>query len=229
MQRLLNTAEAARFLRVSQASIRRWADSGQLPASRVGGRRERRFREADLVAFMDRSSGNGGAVFIGGVQVPVPGHVACFYSTDEGRLRLSVPFLVEGISAGQPCILVTKGRVVSAYAKALGDVRGKLDVMAFKGSTADAAIVEWESRLSETVAGGATLIRVVGEMATEREMFGSEDEMLRYEEAFEVMCRRYPVVVMCQYDAREFNGVALVRALKAHPDLFDLRIGSFLN
>src|SRR2546421_7406212 len=53
---LLNTAEAARFLRVSQASIRRWSDSGLLQAQRVGRRRERRFRESDLATFVDRST-----------------------------------------------------------------------------------------------------------------------------------------------------------------------------
>src|SRR2546423_10229854 len=53
---LLNTAEAARFLRVSQASIRRWSDSGLLQAQRVGRRRERRFRESDLATFIDRST-----------------------------------------------------------------------------------------------------------------------------------------------------------------------------
>ena len=37
---LLNTEEAARFLRVSEASIRRWSDAGLLPARRVGRRRE---------------------------------------------------------------------------------------------------------------------------------------------------------------------------------------------
>ncbi len=56
-------------------------------------------------------------------------------------------------------------------------------------------------------------------MMSEREMFISEEEMLCYEEAFEVMCRRYPVVVICKYDVRQCDGVALLRALKAHPDL----------
>ena len=72
------------------------------------------------------------------------------------------------------------------------------------------------------------MIRIVGEMMSEREMFISEEEMLCYEEAFEVMCRRYPVVVICQYDVRQFDGVALLRALKAHPDLFS-RMGTLLN
>jgi hypothetical protein len=102
-------------------------------------------------------------------------------------------------------------------------------VVAFKGGTAAEAIAEWEQKLSEYVAEGATVIRLVGEMKAERTMFNSEEEMLRYEEAFQLMSKRYPVAVICQYDVREFNGLALVRALKAHPDMFQLRFGAFLN
>jgi excisionase family DNA binding protein len=228
---MLNTAEAARFLRVSQASIRRWADSGRLPASRVGGRRERRFKESDLVAFMDHSSNRrGGAANIGGAQVSAPGHLASFYSSDEGGMRLSIPFFADGLRQGQPCILVAGKAVASRYTTALNPKPGdSFTAAVFAGGTAAGAIAEWERRLSELVAGGATLIRVVGEMASEREMFDSEEEMLRYEEAFDLMSRRYPVIVICQYDARVFSGATLVRALKAHPDLFDMRLGSFLN
>jgi hypothetical protein len=53
--------------------------------------------------------------------------------------------------------------------------------------------------------------------------------MLSYEEAFEMMSRRYPIVAICQYDVRGFDGEALLRSLKSHPDLFGFRIGTFLN
>src|SRR5258708_19084566 len=55
--KLLTTREAARFLRASEASLRRWADAGLLPASRVGRRRARRFREDDLLRFMGPDPG----------------------------------------------------------------------------------------------------------------------------------------------------------------------------
>src|SRR6266849_393653 len=80
--KLLNTAEAARFLRVSQASVRRWSDSGSLEARRVGRRRERRFREADLTAFLSRGSSSPAprprtarnGVFVGGIHVALHSH-----------------------------------------------------------------------------------------------------------------------------------------------------------
>ncbi len=87
----------------------------------------------------------------------------------------------------------------------------------------------WERLWGQALAGGPTVLRVVGEMACVRPMFGSEADMLAYEEAYEVMAKRFPVVTLCQYDAREFDGEIMLRALKAHPDMFDLNLGGFLN
>jgi hypothetical protein len=79
------------------------------------------------------------------------------------------------------------------------------------------------------LAGGPTVLRIVGEMACERPMFASAADMIAYEEAYEVMTRRFPAVTLCQYDAREFDGEIMLRALKAHPDMFELHLGGFLN
>jgi excisionase family DNA binding protein len=228
---LLNTAEAARFLRVSQASVRRWFDAGLLPGHRIGRRRERRFREEDLVAFLNQSTPRASGtptVTVAGLVAQVPLHLAAFFSSDLGGLRLTVPFLTDGVRMMQPCFLVARGDAVRRYRSAMGSFDG-VELVEFKAGTADAAIAQWEKLLGEVVARGSGLIRVVGEMAEERTMFATEDEMLRYEEAFELMCRRFPVAVVCQYDARVFDGTALLRALKAHPDLFGLRTGAFLN
>ena len=50
---LLDIAQAAALLQVSEASLRRWTNRGRLPCLRIGGRRERRFRQADLMAFLE--------------------------------------------------------------------------------------------------------------------------------------------------------------------------------
>jgi excisionase family DNA binding protein len=230
---MLNTAEAARFLRVSQASIRRWADSGRLPSRRVGGRRERRFLQTDLLAFLEEGGGPHARdrdITVGGAVITTPYHIAILYTSDEARLRISAPFLAEGLRLGQPCLLVADEAMASVYAGALGAGDNPLFMtFAFRQGTAAKAIVEWERRLGDLVAGGAGTIRIVGEIARERKMFDSEEELFRYEEAFELMSKRYPVAVICQYDAREFSGLALVRAMKAHPDLFNLRLGLFLH
>jgi excisionase family DNA binding protein len=243
-QELLNTAEAARFLRVSQASIRRWSDAGLLSSHRVGRRRERRFAKPDLVQFLNRGElpsvlAQPRAINIGGAPIPLPGHLATFYSSDAGRMRLTVPFLADGLRSEQACFLVASDEILKVYKSALKNqegfdlsqavASGRFSALAFDGSTVDMAVSFWEGKFAAVLSHSASVIRHVGEMASVRRMFPSEDEMLRFEQAYDVMCRRYPVAAICQYDVREFDGLAMLRVLKAHPDVFERRLGTFLN
>src|SRR2546427_10420634 len=116
--KLLTTRETSTFLRVSEASVRRWADAGILPASRVGRRRARRFREADLLQFMQ--SGRSGptpgpgaarAIVIQGMAVALGSHLVSFYSSDAGRLRVAGPFLRGGVMAGHACLMFGAGHL----------------------------------------------------------------------------------------------------------------------
>jgi excisionase family DNA binding protein len=243
---LLNTREAAHFLRVSEASIRRWSDSGLLPAQRVGRRRERRIAQSDLVKFLGKPSGDSqpavtetSTVNVGGASVPLRAHLAPIYSTDLGGLRLSVPFLADGLRAGQPCFLVATGKVMERYATALAQDHG-IDIGAAidsgqlvrrdgHGANAVEAIGGWERLFGKALATRPTVVRVVGEMACVRAMFESDADMMAYEEAYELMASRFPLVTLCQYDAREFDGEIMLRALKSHPDMFVQHLGGFLN
>jgi excisionase family DNA binding protein len=244
-ERLLNTEEAARFLRVSEASIRRWSDAGLLPARRVGGRRERRFTETDLQQFLGKAQAvqpHAGAVAdgikVGGVSLPVHSHIAAFYSSDAGRLRLTVPFIADGLRAGQPCVLVASGDELRAYDEALRRERVDIDGAAERGLyltvpgpgvTAEVALDFWEQRIWPLLAAGHSPIRVAGEMTCEREIFSSDAEMMKYEVAFNLLAKRFPTVTICQYDVREFDGETIFQALRAHPDLYGLHLGNFLN
>jgi transcriptional repressor of dcmA and dcmR len=242
---LLNTREAAQFLRVSEASIRRWSDLGLLPSHRVGRRRERRFAPSDLRYFLERASGEAprvapeiSSVTVGGASVPVRTHVAPIYGSDAGGLRLSIAFLVDGLRAGQPCFLEATGSALDRYVKALTEqgidlagvtASGQLVVLPGPGRNAEEAVHNWEALFGRALESGPTVLRVVGEMASVRGIFGSDAEMMRYEEIYEVMARRFPAVTLCQYDAREFDGETMLRVMKAHPDMFELHLGGFLN
>jgi excisionase family DNA binding protein len=243
---LLNTREAAHFLRVSEASIRRWSDSGLLPAQRVGRRKERRFVRKELESFLARPTGDvqltanePTAVNVGGTSIPLRSHLAPIYSTDLGRLRLSVPFLADGLRAGQPCFLEATGAVLERYAEALANDHdldlasavnsGQLVVLDGPGSNAAEALENWERLFGKALATRSTVLRVVGEMACVRPMFESDNALMAYEESYEVMVRRFPAVTLCQYDAREFDGEIVLRVLKSHPDMFAQHLGGFLN
>jgi len=54
----LTLGQAARFLGVAQSTIRKWSDSGRMPAFYTPGG-HRRYRRADLEAFLQRSGPRG--------------------------------------------------------------------------------------------------------------------------------------------------------------------------
>src|SRR5438132_13934190 len=63
----LTLGQAARFLGVAQSTIRKWSDQGRVPAFYTPGG-HRRYRRADLDAFLERSgptgTGSGGPVVL---------------------------------------------------------------------------------------------------------------------------------------------------------------------
>jgi excisionase family DNA binding protein len=246
-EKLFNTREAASYLRVSEASIRRWSDAGLLSARRIGRRRERRFTEANLIRFLGTTGGDAPSrveavptsVNVGGVPLALHAHLATLYDSEPGRLRLTVPFFADGLRAGQPCYLAASGDVLDAYLEALGKEpgvdldaaieEGRFTTIAGPGTTVEGAVSFWEQAFWRALAGGPSVLRVVGEMGCELPAFSSEAEMMRYEVAYNMLARRFPTVTLCQYDVREFGGEVVFQAIKAHPDLYSGHLGSFLS
>lgn len=248
MSDLHSTRSAALFLGVSEASVRRWSDAGVLPVLRVGRRRARRFAEEDLSNFlrdaragaggrMEIHSRNRGAGQIGGIRFGVHDHIATFYDSNAGRLRLTVPFLSDGLIAGDRCFLVASQPLIDEYVQVLGREHGipveaalrsgALVTRSGPGSSARQAVSDWENLWWQALGAGAMALRVVGEMATLKG-FPSVQEMLDYEVAFDSLSKRFPVRSICQYDVREFDGLSVLQAIKAHPDIFGMHTAEFL-
>lgn len=239
--RYVGPREAARLLGVSEASIRRWTDSGLLPAHRVGPRQERRLLLADVMRLKSggRAAGPRPAsrVALEGVSFPLHTHLTSLYTTDAGRLRLGLPFLRDGITAGQSSILYMSdgiAELVEDELRADGvDVRraiasGQLQRLA-QGRTPDEGIASFERAFSATIRRGSVAIRVLGEAVENRQSMGTWADHLAFEDRLTALVRRYPVVILCQYDARRLDGVELVAVLKAHGDNFEQPLGMFLN
>lgn len=245
---MLSTREVAERLGVSEASVRRWSDAGRLPVKRMGKRRERRFapEHVDKAAGQLRAAPlatpsltSSKQVILAGQILDVPFHLAAFYDTEAGRTRLTVPFLADGLRAGQPCFLIAQGEELAAYLVALDaqpgvDVdealaSGALTAVPAPGRTVAEALDFWETKLWEAMDRHVTLMRAVGEMASERMTFESEQEMLAYEAAFNTTGRRFPSAVICQYDVRKFSGRALLAALRAHPDILGVSLSPLIK
>jgi len=46
--------------------------------------------------------------------------------------------------------------------------------------------------------------------------------------AYDSLAKRLPVMTLCQYDVRRFDGTTVMGAIPVHPDLFSNRISDFL-
>jgi excisionase family DNA binding protein len=246
-ERLLTTREAATFLKVSEASIRRWTDSGLLPARRVGRRRARRLREEDLRIFMEAGPPptTGGAdrnppatMVIQDVVVSLGAHLAAFYTTDAGRLRLGLPMMRDGLLAGQTVVLRATPAVREDYLAALGNegidsaaaVRtGLLMIYPEAPGTAADQVARFEQLLTAATHKRPGPIRLLADVLADIEAVGSVREHLAVEQQVGSLFKRFPVVTICAYDVRAFDGVTTIEALKLHSDIFGPQVGYWLN
>lgn len=237
---LLDIGEAARFLNVSETSLRRWTNAGVLPCLRVGQRRERRFRRDDLLAFMEHQPSHSGGASDSPVAAPTGSpldlssalthgdHLSGFYASDLGLITLSVRFIHEGLQEGSMVYVVASQRSNKRIARYLKERRpalqrdiadGRLLFCEYqKGPKAQ--IRDFELELKKAAVAGIQSFRVFGDTWEMRRKVSAE-KFAEYEAIYDqAIARRYPVVTLCAYDARRFSGTDVLDALKAHRDTF---------
>lgn len=231
---LLDIHQAARFLQVSETSLRRWTNTGQLRCLRVGLRRERRFRRADLLAFMggdsaeqrDAQAGAQATALIGGLEVAFGTHVCGLYDSDASLARIAGAFLCEAITNGGYCYVVGDHAEAMLIEAALGDnadvALAREDGRLVRAPYADSPpeqLAWWESQFRQAQRGGARELRAVGAVKGFRGL--GQMPLPEYEASYDQhIARRFPVVSMCLYDVRTFGGGDLLQTLKCHHDSF---------
>ena len=244
--KLLTTREAARFLRASEASLRRWADAGLLPASRVGRRRARRFKEVDLLRFMGPSQGGPSpaitglphAIALEGMAIGLGSHLGSFFSTDGGRFRLGLPFLRDGIQSGQPCLLNALPDDREQYVRALqresvdvdaAERDGLLTMLTFGSVSPEEFIAGLERVFIDVMRRRPGPFRFLGEPVAGLTSMQSVKAFLTLEHHCGALAKRFPMVMLCAYDVRAFDGPTLLECLKLHHDTFAHELGYFLS
>jgi excisionase family DNA binding protein len=244
--KLLTTREAARLLRASEASLRRWADAGLLPASRLGRRRARRFKEDDLLRFMGPSQGGPSpaiaglprAVMLEGMSIALGSHLGSFYSTDTGRLRLGLPFLRDGIESGQACVLFALPEVREHYVRAMQgesvdthavERNGLLIMLPVESLSPEEFIARLERVFIDVMRQRSGPFRFLGDTLAGLRSMGSVAAFLNLERQAGALAKRFPVVMLCEYDVREFDGLTMLECMKLHHDTLAYEVGYFLS
>ena len=243
-QNLLSIKQAARLLNVSEVSLRRWTNSGRLKCLRVGPRRERRFRRADLADFLESETAApaerealGPPVLLEDMAIRRGDHLCSLYGNDIGRLKLSVPLLADGLAKGETCFLIAAaaaredilGHLAEVYPDcARARAQGRF-ILSDGQPTGAAMFADLEHRFVLAGRSGGVMLRLVGDMAWAPARGLDVADLMAFEARYNrELARRFPVVSLCQYDTRVFSGQGVHQALICHEDTFAYPLSRFV-
>ena len=169
-----------------------------------------------------------------GVAIAPGDHICAFYRGPAQRDEVLLPYLREGILAGDKVICVMDDPDVEQVTKPLSlvlDVEaslssGQLDLLRSDSAyipdgtfCLDRMLDFWEAGVGGAVRrSGYSFVRAVGEMTWAlRDLPGVED-LVRYEARLNRFLPRYPQVILCLYDLERFtDGQVLMELLRTHP------------
>jgi hypothetical protein len=172
------------------------------------------------------------ALGITGVQLAPGDHVCAFYPSLAERDEILIPYLREGLDAGDKCICVVDATDPEAVLSALGtevdlgacldrqqlDVQRSQDTYLRSGGFSTQAMLDfWDASVGGAAAGGFGFTRSVGEMTWAIRQMPGVEELVGYESRLNRFLPLYPQVILCLYELDRFSGEVLVDVLKTHP------------
>ncbi|MGQ0577239.1 MAG: MEDS domain-containing protein [Pseudonocardia sp.] len=170
-----------------------------------------------------------------GVSIAPGDHICAFYRGTAQRDEVLVPFLREGILAGDKCLCVMDDPETSCV---LGPLSADVDVEAVQRSgqfallgsdeaylpggsfVPDRMLGFWESGFdAATRADGFGFVRAVGEMTWALRDLPGVEHLVTYEGKLNRFLLGYPqTVLLCLYDLERFtDGQVLMGLLRTHP------------
>jgi hypothetical protein len=144
----------------------------------------------------------------------------------------------DGLLAGQTVVLRAKPDVREEYFAALHNdgvdaaetIRTGLLMLypEIPGSAAE-QVARFEQLLTAATRKRPGPVRLMADVLANVETLGSVAEHLVVEQQIGPLFKRFPVVTICAYDVRAFDGVTVIEALKLHSDIFGPQVGYWLN
>jgi anti-sigma regulatory factor (Ser/Thr protein kinase) len=150
-------------------------------------------------------------------------HQAFFYKGVDAFVGEIVPFVEEGLRAGDPIVAVTTSENIAALRNALGTDASRVslhDAQDWYRSPGKAfsACLEFVGANMD-----APCIRAIGEVAWPVDWAAGIEEYAHYESVFNVIAGEAPVYVVCPYDVSALPEPVLAHARATHPEIRSLR------
>lgn len=167
-----------------------------------------------------------------GLQLNVGDHICGFYRKPAERDDILIPFLVDGLRAGDKCTCVVDSctpddvlagmsthievdpyvsvcqlEVLDSYATYLAD-----------GGFLPARMLEfWAGKARQSPFTGTGVARNIGDMSWAHRSQGAVTELIGYESELNRIMANVPQVNLCLYDLTRCTGDLIMDVLKTHP------------
>jgi excisionase family DNA binding protein len=240
---LLTITEAAAFLNVSKATIRRWTDDGRLACVRIGARNERRFLQGDLAGLITKSESKQGVsetreTMSRSVPGLNSGHQCIVSNTIDEEWATLAPAILAALEEGAQVLVVEvadRRKRLEDLLRAKGLSMRKLlathvlycvsieDSYYLSGEFRwDRAVAFIESAILAAKARGFEKVLIIGADSGQAESKGQgyADEMKKYELGLDEMLSRHPgASVLCPYTASEISAQLMIQGFLTHPQM----------
>jgi hypothetical protein len=164
---------------------------------------------------------------------PAGVHICQIFSDDDERQDSLMKFLLSGLQSGERTSCFSDKTIEPVIAEFL-----RIHGISFDEVTASGSLMLAGSRdiyfqdnrfdpermlgvmaryYEDSVRQGYPDARVIGEMTPEVQQVPNGSRLLEYESKISLLLRTHPVTAVCQYDARSFDGAAIMDILKVHP------------
>ncbi|HWP91774.1 MAG TPA: MEDS domain-containing protein [Thermodesulfobacteriota bacterium] len=222
--KFLTTEEAAKLLKVSEASIRRWSNQGKLKCYRIGGRGERRFLLSDLLECIETFK----------EEESKANHFSLFFRSEKEQLDAVVPFLADYLQRGHRVLYVRDATEEEKLYSLLEERRINVKELTARGSLCifDSSEVYlkdgyfdmermfsfWETALEESSKMGYSKVFCSGEMTWYLKGLPGVETMMEYEAKLNRITDNHPeVTILCQYDVNRLSGAVVIDSVISHP------------
>ena len=136
-------------------------------------------------------------------------------------------FVADALRSGSICLLLTSPKarrsIVSDLKRRVPSFDTPLQagmlIASEYAESGGAQLKYFERELGLAVKAGARIPYVVGDLSGGGPERATFPRLMDYEYEYEHrIVRRFPVVTLCQYDARRLSGLEVLATLQAHPD-----------
>lgn len=145
-------------------------------------------------------------------------HETAFYGSDDDFLAHAVPFLEDGLRAGEPSVVACSEWNTALLRAALGDAAVLYRPGANQYSRPSESIATFRDLFREHTADGARQMRVVGDVPHPG-VGACWDWWARYEAAVNQAYAEFPVWGLCPYDTRTTPAEVLADVVQTHPNI----------